>query len=68
MSDVEFPDQVGQDARLGRGTGDEFKLALVAEGFDPQVQEAIRSGSQTQLEAMFGMAPAIGFLALGKEQ
>lgn len=69
MSDViGFLDQVGQDARLGRGTGGEFELALTSAGFDPQIQEAIRAGSQIRLEALLGMVPNIGFLAFGKEQ
>ncbi|KZC15832.1 hypothetical protein RHOFW510R12_03805 [Rhodanobacter sp. FW510-R12] len=69
MSDViGFLDQVGQDARLGRGTGGEFELALTSAGFDPQIQDAIRTGSQARLEALLGMAPAVGFLAPGEEQ
>lgn len=69
MSDVVgFLDQVGQDARLGRGTGHEFELALTSADFDPPIQEAIRAGNRVRLETLLGMAPAVGFLAPGEEQ
>lgn len=68
MSDVAgFLERVGRDARLGRGNGSEFELALASAGFDPEIQDAIRAGSQPRLEALLGVAPIIGFLAFGKE-
>ncbi len=69
MSDVVgFLDQVGQDARLSRSTGDEFELALTSSGFAPPIQEAIRAGNGVRLGALLGMAPSVGFLAPGEEQ